>query len=194
MANDRTPRIVKYVIRIFILHASIAKPLGENGKLQLTTDMAELEFSLNAFLADGSQGKRGGSLESIGEEYKALRAMRCVCVAFACLLRSRCAHRPLLFLDNAFLASPERTAGLSSLVVLHHILVRSPLPLPHTLHGWQETEYVRWVDEHTAEEALSLIDGSITHWEKRERNGQDETAGEYVQLARAVLEAAQRTS
>ena len=70
------PGIVKYVIRIFVLHASIAKPLGESGKLQLTTDMAELEFSLNAFLADGSQSKRSGSLESIGEEYKALRAMR----------------------------------------------------------------------------------------------------------------------
>ena len=70
------PGIVKYVIRIFVLHASIAKPLGEGGKLQLTTDMAELEFSLNAFLADGSQGQRGGSLERLGEEYKALRAMR----------------------------------------------------------------------------------------------------------------------
>jgi hypothetical protein len=85
---------------------------------------------------------------------------------------------------------PERTAGLAPLVVLHHILVRSPLPLPHTLHGWQEAEYVRWVDEHSPEEALSLIDGSITHWEKRDRKEQDaETAVEYISLARAVLRA-----
>jgi hypothetical protein len=90
---------------------------------------------------------------------------------------------------------PERTAGLAPLVVLHHILVRSPLPLPHTLHGWQEAEYVRWVDEHSPEEALSLIDGSITHWEKRDRKEQDaETAVEYISLARAVLRAVQRTS
>lgn len=101
--------------------------------------------------------------------------------------------RPLLFLENACLASPERTAGLSPLVVLHHILVRSPLPLPHTLHGWQESEYVRWVDEHSTEEALSLIEGSIAHWEKVESNGEDETAGEYITLARAVLQAVQRT-
>jgi hypothetical protein len=59
-----------------VLHASIAKPLGEGGKLQLATDMAELEFSLNAFLADGPKNKRGGNLESLGEEYKTLRAMR----------------------------------------------------------------------------------------------------------------------
>ena len=59
-----------------MLHASIAKPLGESGKLQLTTDMTELEFALDAFLADNLQSKRSGNLESIGEEYKTLRAMR----------------------------------------------------------------------------------------------------------------------
>jgi len=75
-ACNRIPDIVKYVIRIFVLHASIAKPLGESGKLQLTTDMTELEFALNAFLVDNLQSKRGGNLESIGEEYKTLRAMR----------------------------------------------------------------------------------------------------------------------
>jgi hypothetical protein len=66
--------IVKYVIRIFVLHASIAKPLGESGKLQLTTDMTELEFTLGTFL--GPSSKRG--LEVAGEEYKMLRAMRFV--------------------------------------------------------------------------------------------------------------------
>ncbi|KAF8135795.1 hypothetical protein EV363DRAFT_1447546 [Boletus edulis] len=167
------PGIVKYVIRMFVMHASIAKPLGECGKLQLTTDMAELEFSLNAFLADGSQSKRSGSLESIGEEYKALRAMG-----------------PLLFLENAHLASPERTARRAA-----------PHPRPvtvatlHTLHGWQEAEYVRWVDEHAPEEALSLIDGCISHWEKRDRHGQEDEMGvEYIGLARAVLGSVQRVS
>jgi hypothetical protein len=69
--------IVKYIIRIFVLHASIAKPLGESGKLQLTTDMTELEFALNAFL--GPSSKRG--LEAAGEEYRMLRAMRLVFIS-----------------------------------------------------------------------------------------------------------------
>ncbi|KAG1810818.1 Golgi transport complex subunit 5-domain-containing protein [Suillus variegatus] len=93
--------IVRYVIRNFVLHASIAKPLGESGKLQLTTDMTELEFALGAFL--GPSSKRG--LEAVGEEYKMLRAMR-----------------PLLFIDTASLAGPAHTANLPPLVVLHHIL------------------------------------------------------------------------
>ncbi|KAG2153694.1 Golgi transport complex subunit 5-domain-containing protein [Suillus bovinus] len=147
--------IVKYVIRIFVLHASIAKPLGESGKLQLTTDMTELEFALGAFL--GSSSKRG--LEVAGEEYKMLRAMR-----------------PLLFLDTASLASPTHAANLPPLIVLHHILVRSPLPLPHIMHGWQEAEYVRWVEEHRKEDAWALIEAALVGKE-----------GDFVELAKKVL-------
>lgn len=72
--------IVKYVIRVFVLHISIASPLGESGKLQMASDMTGLEFALNAFIIDNTQNKRGNHLEAIGEEYRALRAMRCVLV------------------------------------------------------------------------------------------------------------------
>lgn len=164
--------IVKYVLRTFVLHVSIVKPLGESGKLQLTSDMTELEFAISAFMTDSQAKRRGADWSSVGDDYHALRAMR-----------------PLLFLDNAQLASPQHTTGLPPLIVLHHILVRSAIPLPHMLHGWQEAEYVRWVDEHTEEEALTLIEGGLSHWEKiTEAEGKDPSAAlEYVQLARAVL-------
>jgi hypothetical protein len=68
---------VKTVIRNFVLHVSIAKPLGESGKLQLTSDMTELEFALNAFIMEGPQ-KGSGGLERIGSDYLVLRAMRYV--------------------------------------------------------------------------------------------------------------------
>ncbi|KAJ6497874.1 Golgi transport complex subunit 5-domain-containing protein [Mycena sanguinolenta] len=167
--------IVKFVIRTFILHVSIANPLGESGKLQLTSDMTELEFALSAFLMESGSSKRGGSLESVGDDYRILRAMR-----------------PLLFLDNAQLTSPKHTAGLPPLIVLHHILVRSPVPLPHSLHGWQEAEYVRWVDEHSEEEAWTLVEGGLSHWEKiQESEGGTGSGAEYIELARTVLSSAQ---
>ncbi|KAG6862317.1 hypothetical protein C0995_016015 [Termitomyces sp. Mi166 len=168
--------IVKYVIKTFVMHVSIARPLGESGKLRLTSDMGELEFSLSAFLAGNPQSKRGGDLEAVGNEYRTLRAMR-----------------PLLFLDNSMLANPERTSGLPPLIVLHHILVRSPMPLPHNLHGWQEAEYVRWVGEHTERESWSLIEGGLSHYEKvSESEGRDSTAAkEFIELARTVLQNAE---
>jgi len=166
--------VVKFVIRTFVLHVSIAKPLGESGKLQLTSDMTDLEFALSAFLGEGPQ--RAGSLESVGDDYRTLRAMR-----------------PLLFLDNAQLTSPKQTAGLPSLIVLHHIIVRSPVPLPHSLHGWQEAAYVRWVEEHTEKEAWTLIETGLTRWEMIEESESERNAGaEYVELARTVLANAAR--
>lgn len=161
-----------------MLHASIVKPLDETTKLQLTRDMTEIEFSLGAFMSDG-KGKRGGGgsggsggLDGAGSKYRALRALR-----------------PLLFLETLRLAESSATAGLPPLVVLHHILVRSSIPLPHTLHGWQAAEYVRWVEEHSEEEALTLIDGGLTHWEKTCEATEDirDSAAEYVVLARSVL-------
>ncbi|KAI0329225.1 hypothetical protein GY45DRAFT_1325329 [Cubamyces sp. BRFM 1775] len=172
--------IVRFVIKTFVLHASIAKPLGENGKLQLTSDMTELEFGLSAFMSDkAQQSKRGADWDAVGEDYRALRGMR-----------------QLLFLDNPTLASAKHTAGIPPLIVLHHILVRSPITLPHALHGWAEAEYVRWVEEHSDEEAWTLVDGDLTHWEKiTEAEGGDlGAAAEYVQLARAVLANAQGRS
>ena len=64
------------MIKTFVLHASLAKPLSESGKLQLTSDMTELEFALSAFMADKSQGKRGAGWDVVGDEYRALRAIR----------------------------------------------------------------------------------------------------------------------
>jgi hypothetical protein len=97
--------------------------------------------------------------------------------------------RPLLFADNKHLAGPEYTNGLSPLVVLHHILVRSPLTLPHTVHGWHEAEYVRWVEEHSEKEAWTLVEGCLSRWEaeKKENNHVDPVGQEYVELARVVL-------
>ena len=167
---------MKYVLRAFVLHASLVKPLDETTKLQLTRDMTEFEFSLGAFMSErkdkrGGGGGGSGGLDGAGSEYRALRALR-----------------PLLFLETPRLAEPSATAGLPPLMVLHHIMVRSSIPLPHTLHGWQAAEYVRWVEEHSEEEALTLIDGGLTHWEKTcEAEDIRDSAAEYVVLARSVL-------
>jgi hypothetical protein len=76
LTDRRMISIVQYVIRTFVLHVSIAKPLGESGKLQLTSDMTELEFALSAFMVENSQNKRGDSLDTVGDDYRSLRAMR----------------------------------------------------------------------------------------------------------------------
>lgn len=70
--------IVRQTIHAFILHASITRPLGESGRLTLTSHLTELEWSLSSFLTTGqAQGSRNVvRLESVGDEYRALRAFR----------------------------------------------------------------------------------------------------------------------
>ncbi|EUC58329.1 3-beta hydroxysteroid dehydrogenase/isomerase family containing protein [Rhizoctonia solani AG-3 Rhs1AP] len=165
VVQDWTINVAKNVIRTFVLNASIIKPLGEAGKLQLTSDMTELEFTLGSFVADPS--RRTSSLDILGDDYRVLRALR-----------------PLLFLDTALLSSPDDTYSLPPLIILHHIIVRSPYPLPHTLHSWTEAEYVRWIEDHTPREALALVEACVPKWENHAVEGTDE---DWVTLVRAVL-------
>jgi len=199
--------VVKHVLRTFVLHVSIARPLGEMGKLQLTNDMTELEFALSALMAvedasassaplSGLQSARNkqsnrtslrkpvAKLETIGDDYKALRGLR-----------------PLLFFDTQHLVSPSHTVGIPPLIVIHHIIVRSTGPvltLPHLLQDWSEAEYVRWIDDHNEKERLALIGGCFPKWEaevqryeSRNKSRATPNVGkdiDYVLLARTVLE------
>ncbi|CAE6440006.1 unnamed protein product [Rhizoctonia solani] len=167
VVQDWTINVAKNVIRIFVLNASIIKPLGEAGKLQLTSDMTELEFTLGSFVADPS--RRTGSLEILGDDYRVLRALR-----------------PLLFLDTALLSSPDDTYSLPPLIILHHIIVRSPYSLPHTLHTWTEAEYVRWIEDHTPREALALVEACVPKWETQTADNKV-TEEDWVTLVKAVL-------
>ncbi|KAK4685489.1 conserved oligomeric Golgi complex subunit 5, partial [Tremellales sp. Uapishka_1] len=169
MGREWVADLCRYIVKTFLLHASIASPLGESGKLKLTGDMTELEFALGSFLTTGQvQGQRGGMrLEKIGEEYLALRSFR-----------------TLLFVqDISSLANPVETVHLPPLIILHHLIVLSPLDLPHQVHKWSEMEYVAWLDKHSDEETrLGLVESSV------DRQVGKDGEGEFVRLIREVLE------
>ncbi|CDZ96191.1 Predicted Golgi transport complex 1 protein [Phaffia rhodozyma] len=163
LKKEWTVELVRYIIQTFVLHASIVSPLGESGKLRLTSDMTELEFSLGTFLlaASGNDRRNALKIQDIGEAYLCLRAFR-----------------PFLFLETCLLSDPARTVHLPALVVSHHILVRSPLSLPHQQHGWSEGEYVRWVEAHTEPEAWALVQKGVAQAvNNKNQPGDDEGSG-----------------
>ncbi|WVR05941.1 hypothetical protein IAU60_002967 [Kwoniella sp. DSM 27419] len=168
--KDWVVDLSKYIIRTFLLHASIARPLGESGKLKLTGDMTELEMGVSNLLNTGRvQGARGGmKLERVGDEYLALRSFR-----------------TLLFADVASLANPVETVHLPPLIVLHHIIVLSPLRLPHEVHSWTEQEYVLWVFKHDDPvEQLALLEKAVDDQLGSEPDQEEDV---YVRLVREVL-------
>lgn len=146
--------------------------------------MTELEFALGTFLTTGAvQGaKNTMRLEKVGEEYLALRAFRFV-VSIRRSITDGC--RTMLFLDLASLVNPVETDHSPPLIVLHHILVLSPLRLPHELHGWTEQEYLLWLDKHDDDEHWELVEKAVD-----EQLAPGEGDGQYVALIRQVLDRA----
>ena len=162
--------ISRFILQRFVFHASIVHPLGEAGKLKLTTDCTTLEFALSQLLGDFKV-----ALSTLGRDYKALRAFR-----------------PLLFLDKPALGREDETRDVPAVVLLHHILVRTnSLPLPHELLGWQEGEYIRFIAEHTDHENRKFIDKVLQDWEDGNKPvkiaGGEEELQEYVDIAKAVM-------
>ncbi|CEQ40042.1 SPOSA6832_01618, partial [Sporobolomyces salmonicolor] len=169
LAKEWALDLARFTVQTFLLHASIVQPLGESGKLKLTSDVTSLEFAVSQYLA-----AQGLALSSMGDQFKALR--------------ERAAFRPLLFLDTPSLLVPSQTPDIPALILLHHLVSRSSLPLPHRQHGWSEAEYVRWLNEHGEGERVGMVEDVVKAWE--ERNGEDAGEGEekeWVRMVRVVL-------
>lgn len=129
------------------MQASLIRPLGEGGKLKLTSDMTELEFAISQLL--GSAPAPCPTMSDCGSDFKALRAFRA-----------------LIFKDNlidSFTELLPAQSGLAPYEVAHHIIVRSKtILLPHELHKWSRVEYLKWLDNHTnSMDVMQLIQGCL---------------------------------
>ncbi|GAA6016444.1 hypothetical protein JCM11491_002415 [Sporobolomyces phaffii] len=169
LGKDWALDLARFTVQTFLLHASIVHPLGESGKLKLTQDTTSLEFSINQYLSGYDI-----SLQDMGDQFKALRAFR-----------------PLLFLDTRSLLVPSSTASIPTLILLHHLISRSPIPLPHQHHAWTPAEYVRWLNEHGERDRVAMIDQVFRAWRDdraRAAAGDDDGDREWAQMVQTVLE------
>ncbi|GAA5937757.1 uncharacterized protein JCM15063_002108 [Sporobolomyces koalae] len=153
LGKDWALDLARFTVQTFLLHASIVQPLGESGKLKLTQDTTALEFSINQYLSGYDI-----SLQDLGDQFKALRAFR-----------------PLLFLDTESLLNPTLTTSVPTLILLHHLISRSPVPLPHQHHGWTRAEYVRWLNEHGESDRVGMIEQVSKDWQQQQQHKKGES-------------------
>lgn len=143
----RILRIAKHALRSFVVHASLIRPLGEGGKLKLTSDMTELEFAISQLL--GSAPAPSLSMADCGFDFKALRSFR------ALIFKEDLANT----LDELL----PLQSGLATHEVAHHIIVRSEkILLPQDLHKWSRIEYIKWLENRKdSRDAMQLIKGCL---------------------------------
>jgi hypothetical protein len=112
---------VARLISVFIRHASLLRPLQENGKLRLANDMAQLELRLEHILP----------LKTLGAPYEELRAFR---------------H--MMFLDSSAILRDSMIDKIRPTNVWHHLISRAPveLQLPHQMKRWSASKYIDWLD------------------------------------------------
>ncbi|KAJ3284748.1 Conserved oligomeric Golgi complex subunit [Borealophlyctis nickersoniae] len=177
------------VIDFFLRHASLVRPLTEQLKIRLASDMTQLEFTLNQWFTVAKM-----RLESdLRDSYRALRAFRYMLqivpvgakallqlVNFMDLIFVCC--RPLLFLDLSQVTATHHTSTLSPLIVLHHLFCRAHgvIHLPTTVFGWTEVQYSEWLDAHEEVQAIELLERCLdVYVEEVRRRGEKEFCAEY---------------
>lgn len=96
--------------------------------------------------------------------------------------------RPMLFAETAALAEAAQTRDIPKLVLCHHLIVRSGvIPLPHQMHSWQESEYVKFVCEHSNAENMRLVEAALKSWEESAQADASEEAKECARILQVVL-------
>ncbi|KAF5842008.1 hypothetical protein DUNSADRAFT_9888 [Dunaliella salina] len=137
-------RMAARLLIFFVRHASLVRPLGHVGKLQLAKDMAELQLAVGSSLYP---------LEQLGQPYRVLKAFR-----------------SLLFTETNSILSSPLLRELPPSVTAHHIFSRLPAEVqaPHERSGLTTAQYSLWLDTHSTEEALvgvrQALDASEPQW------------------------------
>ncbi|ORX43656.1 hypothetical protein BCR36DRAFT_360882 [Piromyces finnis] len=130
--------IASRILDFFICQISIIKPLNENGKLKLASDITTMEFNLNQWFMDCG-------LKNENDIFIKTQTIK--------------AFKTLLFKNTELLSDSFQTAHIPPTIVIHHLFTRAPseLMLPHQRFGWTGQHYSEWIDSHNKAELFELL-------------------------------------
>ena len=138
-------KLASRVLLFWVRHAAMVRPLSESGKLQLISDMAELELVVGQSLFP---------VEQLGAPYRAFRAFK-----------------PLVFLETSDFASSPLLQELPPTVVLHHLYTRAPVELESPMQRTKLSpqQYSLWLDSQGEEQAWKGIKATLDDYAARVR-------------------------
>ena len=174
-------RFATRVFASFVRHAVLLRPMGENGRLRLAKDTAELERAVDEcafpakFVGAVAEGKNSSA-------HDAVRALR---------------SAVFLGLDElvAEAAPGKRTSSaighLPEACVLMLAFSAAPVSLqtPYQRAGLTPALYATWMEKHTPEEVASAADATLDAFEAKrgEKDAAANAAAEKVRRARRLL-------
>lgn len=138
-------KLASRALLFWVRHAAMVRPLSVSGKLQLISDMAELELVVGQSLFP---------VEQLGAPYRAFRAFK-----------------PLVFLETSEFASCPLLQDLPPTVVLHHLYTRAPVELesPMMRMKLSPQQYSLWLDSQGEEQAWKGIKATLDEYAAKVR-------------------------
>lgn len=138
-------KLASRALLFWVRHAAMVRPLSESGKLQLISDMAELELVVGQSLFP---------VEQLGASYRAFRAFK-----------------PLVFLETSEFAESPLLHDLPPTVVLHHLYTRAPVELESPMVRMKLTpqQYSLWLDSQSEEQAWKGIKATLDKYAAKVR-------------------------
>lgn len=130
-------RMACRVLVYFTRHAAMIRPMGLQGRHQLSRDLQSVQTAVSKSLFP---------VERLGGPFRALRS-------FQAMLDTK---------TENILSTPGLT-DVPKIVVLHHLYGRAPsnLASPHTRSGLSPSLYSVWLDSHTPEAAVDGVKAAL---------------------------------
>jgi len=155
------------ILDFFTRQISIIKPLSENGKLKLASDITTMEFNLSQWFMDCN-------LRNENDIFIKTQTLK--------------AFKPLLFKNTELLSDPFQTAHIPNNILIHHIFARAPdeLMLPHQRFGWTGQHYSEWIDSHTEMELLELLSKCLQAYAEDMKNKDQPLCEEYNIISKLI--------
>lgn len=138
-------KLASRALLFWVRHAAMVRPLSETGKLQLISDMAELELVVGQSLFP---------VEQLGASYRAFRAFK-----------------RLVFLETSEYAESPLLHDLPPTVVLHHLYTRAPVELesPMVRMKLNPQQYSLWLDSQNEEQSWKGIKATLDEYAAKVR-------------------------
>ena len=200
------------VFASFVRHACLLRPMGENGRLRLAKDTAELERAVDecAFPATfvGAIPKIAAATESANETVRSTTAFAEVSDGKSGKSKPPSAHDAVRALRGAvFLGLDELVADLESasrtpepssalghlpaacVLMLAFSAAPASLQTPYQRAGLTPALYAAWMEKHAAEEVAAAADATLDAFEAKrgEKDAEAAAAAEKVRRAKRLL-------
>ncbi|KAH9822164.1 hypothetical protein DFH28DRAFT_882310 [Melampsora americana] len=138
---------INYLIDCFLFHLSLKSELNERCKLNLTSEISEIEFNLTQLIEEDEM-KFDRDLGELSYKLKKLRDFKQIIFNSNLIeLEKEIQNKTKDEVEVEEKGEKEKEVEFKRMIVVSHLLSRNEIQI-HKILGWSEIEYWKWLEKH----------------------------------------------